>query len=71
MAEKKKQENEAKRAEQERKAMTDKIAEMKPPRPFDPDRLASLSAPKPKHKDPNTKPEPKPRRVSAHTRRQL
>ena len=63
LAEKRKQENEEKRLEDAKKA--EEAASAKPPRPFDPTRLESLSQPKPKRKDPNLKPEAKAKRVSA------
>ena len=67
-AEKKKQENELKKADDLKKEQ-EKEAASKPPRPFDAQRLSALSQPKPKRKDPNVMPEKKPRRVSANTRR--
>jgi len=43
----------------------------KPPRPFDPNRMAEMSKAKPKAADPELKPEPKKKRASKLTLKQL
>ena len=70
MAEKKRIENEAQKLEHEKKEAMDKEA-ARPPRPFNPQRMAAMSQPKMKRPDPNTKPEPKAKRVSMQTRKEL
>ncbi len=64
LAEQRMKEKEEKRNE-ETKIKEAKEASAKPPRPFDPARLSSLSQPKPKKSDPNVKSEPKLKKVSA------
>jgi len=43
----------------------------KPPRPYDPSRLAEMCKPKPKADDPDLKPEPKKKKASKLTLKQL